>query len=219
MKKIIGVTPRLLIEDGVEKQFVNTSYIDVLLNYDCNIIMLTLNNPNVDELLELCDGFLITGGSDLDPKFYNEENKGDSKGVDERLDTVDKAVVDYAYKNKKPLLGICRGHQSINVFLGGSLIQHIDKHRSIKGDHEVYSIKNEYLDFDEKIYTNSYHHQAVKESAPGMEVICKHLDGTCEAIIHKELPIIGIQWHPEKMYETKESKIIFDKFFEFVNKK
>ena len=76
MKKIIGVTPRLLIEDGVEKQFVNTSYIDVLLNYDCNIIMLTLNNPNVDELLELCDGFLITGGNDLDPKFYNEENKG-----------------------------------------------------------------------------------------------------------------------------------------------
>lgn len=217
MKKLIGVTPRLLMEDDVEKQFVNTSYLDCLLHYDCNVIMLTLNNPNVEEVLDLCDAFLITGGSDLDPKYYGEENNG-SKGIDFRLDVLDKVVVEYAAKTKKPLLGICRGHQSINVFLGGSLIQHMENHRGIKEGHEVVTIKNAYLNFDENILTNSYHHQAVKEVAPNMDIVAKHLDGTCEAIIHKELPIIGIQWHPEKTYESKVSKTIFDKFFEFVNK-
>ena len=150
MKKLIGVTPRLLMEDDVEKQFVNTSYLDCLLHYDCNVIMLTLNNPNVEEVLDLCDAFLITGGSDLDPKYYGEENNG-SKGIDFRLDVLDKVVVEYAAKTKKPLLGICRGHQSINVFLGGSLIQHMENHRGIKEGHEVVTIKNAYLNFDENI--------------------------------------------------------------------
>jgi len=217
MKKLIGVTPRLLVEETTEKQFVNSSYVNYLLKYDCNIIMLTLNNPNIEEVLDLCDGFLITGGTDVDPKFYNEENT-DSKGIDSRLDILDKQVVEYAVKTKKPLLGICRGHQSINVFLGGSLIQHMDNHRGIKDNHEVVTTKNPYLDFDEYISTNSYHHQAVKDLAPNMEIVAKHKDGTCEAIIHKELPIIGVQWHPELMDGTKESKIIFDKFFDFINK-
>ena len=65
MKKLIAVTPRLLTEDGVEKEFVNRSYVKSLLKYDANIIMLTLNNPNVDEILDLCDGILVTGGSDI----------------------------------------------------------------------------------------------------------------------------------------------------------
>lgn len=217
MKKLIGVTPRLLVEETTEKQFVNSSYVNYLLRYDCNIIMLTLNNPKIEEVLDLCDGFLITGGTDVDPKFYNEENNG-SKCIDDRLDILDKQVVEYAVKNKKPLLGICRGHQSINVFLGGSLIQHMENHRGIKEGHEVKTVKNAYLAFDENILTNSYHHQAVKDLAPNMEIVAKHADGTCEAIIHKELPIIGIQWHPELMITSNESKIIFDKFFEFVNK-
>ena len=69
------------MEDDVEKQFVNTSYLDCLLHYDCNVIMLTLNNPNVEEVLDLCDAFLITGGSDLDPKYYGEENSDEESYV------------------------------------------------------------------------------------------------------------------------------------------
>lgn len=217
MKKIIGVTPRLLVEDGVQKQFVNNTYVSAMLQYDVNIIMLTLDNPAIDEVLALCDGLLVTGGSDIDPKYYGEENKGDSQEVDSRLDTLDKQVIEYAIAHKVPLLGICRGHQSINAFLGGSLIQHIDNHTSKKDGHEVHTIPNRLLDFDENIITNSYHHQAVGQVAPNMTAIAFHKDGTVEAIIHNELPIIGIQWHPEKAPSKKESKIIFDKYISLVN--
>lgn len=217
MKKLIGVTPRLLVEDGVQKQFVNNTYVSALLNYDVNVIMLTLDNPCVEDILSLCDGFVITGGSDLDPKYYGETNEGLSKGVDERLDILDKKVVEYAKEHKVPMLGICRGHQSINTFLGGSLFQHIDNHTSIKANHEVQTLPNRLLAFDKDILTNSYHHQAVKKLAPGLVEVAKHGDGTNEAFIHEELPVIGIQWHPEKDPEWKESKLIFDKFIELVN--
>lgn len=218
MKKLIAVTPRLLIEDGVQKQFVNNTYVKALLQYDVNVIMLTLDNHCVEDILSLCDGLLITGGSDLDPKFYGEPNEGLSKNVDARLDTLDKQVVEYAKAHKVPTLGICRGHQSLNTFLGGSLIQHIDNHTSKKADHEVETLPNRLLNFDKEILTNSYHHQAVKKLAPGLVEVAKHKDGTNEAFIHEELPIIGIQWHPEKDPDWKESKMIFDKFIELVNK-
>lgn len=217
MKKLIGLTPRLLTEENVLKQFVNDTYVKALQLYDCNTIMLTTNNPNVEEILDLCDGFLVTGGCDMDPKYYGEENKGESKGVKPDLDVLDKIVIEYAVKNKKPLLGICRGHQSINVVLGGSLYQHIDNHADIVDDHEVVTIKNDILNFDEKIITNSYHHQAVKKLAPEMIEIARHLDGTNECFVSQKLPIIAVQWHPEKQIEKKESKMIFEKFVEYVN--
>lgn len=219
MKKLIAVTPRLLTEDGVEKEFVNRSYVKSLLKYDANIIMLTLNNPNVEEILDLCDGFLITGGSDMDPKYYGEVNEGLSQGVSEELDTLDKIVVEYAVKNKKPLLGICRGCQSINVVLGGSLHQHIGTdHKGKAYDHTVVTTENDVLKFEKNIIINSYHHQAVNKVAPGLQVVARHTDGTIEALVHENLPIIAVQWHPEKFDNDPVSKIIFDKFFEFIGK-
>ena len=89
--------------------------------------MLTLENENIESLLEKCDGFLITGGDDIDPVNFGEVNTGESKDVMKELDDLDKIVVEYALKSKKPLLGICRGHQSINVFCWWSLYQDIGK--------------------------------------------------------------------------------------------
>ena len=217
--KLIGITPRILLEENVEKQFVNTRYVKPLIERNFNVIMLTLDNPNIEAVLNLCDGFVITGGFDIDPTFFNEVNEGLSKNCNIALDTLDKAIVEHAYQYQKPLLGICRGHQAINVFLGGSLHQDIgDSHRKIRFDHEVKTIKNRLLDFNNPIIVNSYHHQAVKDVAKDLEVIAWHLDGTVEALIHKNLPIIGLQWHPEMIADTKESKIIFDKFAELMNK-
>ena len=219
IKKIIGVTPRIIIEDGVEKEFVNRNYIEALQKRDANVLMITLNNPQIEDILALCDGFLVTGGSDMDPSFYGETNEeGLSKGVRPELDIVDKQVIEYAAKNGVPTLGICRGHQSINVVLGGTLYQHIgDAHKGVKYDQLVNTTKNRLLDFDEVININSYHHQAINKVAPEMEVIATHEDGTVEAIIHKTLPIIGVQWHPEKLQDTKPSQIIFDKFFDLID--
>ena len=120
-QKIIGVSPRLQKNADNEILQVNTLYLKALT--DRKLVPLILPYPEVDltKLLEFCDGFLIIGGNDLNPKYYQEENAGLSKGIDERLDKVDQLILDHAIKNKKPVLGICRGLQSINVFMGKPL--------------------------------------------------------------------------------------------------
>lgn len=218
--KLIGITPRILIEDGVQKQFVNTRYLTPLQKRQFNTIMLTTDNPNLEDILKLCDGFLITGGADIDPLYYQESNEGKSHNCIQSLDEVDRLVVEYAEKNQLPVLGICRGHQAINVFLGGSLHQDVgEDHRNIKANHQVKTINNQLLHFEDEILVNSYHHQTVKRLAPHLQAIAHHPDGTVEAFIHEKLPIIGIQWHPEVLINEKESQMIFDKFAELVNKK
>ncbi|MFA7435532.1 MAG: type 1 glutamine amidotransferase, partial [Bacilli bacterium] len=206
-------------ENGVEKQFLNTRYAKQLTSRGFNTIMILTNNPNVEEILNLCDAFLITGGSDIEPAYYNEKNEGQSKKVYPDLDVLDKAIVEHAFKNQKPILGICRGHQAINIFLGGSLYQHIDNHEDLAKDHMVQTTKNDFLAFKEIINVNSYHHQAVKELAPGLELIASYSDGTVEAFVHKTLPIIGIQWHPEILADSEETKLIFDLFKKYIEEK
>lgn len=223
MKKLIGVTPRLLTEKNVEKQFVNTRYIDQLTSRGFNTILLTLDNPNIDEILNLCDGFLITGGTDLDPVTYGEENNGLSKDIDKRLDGLDKAVIHYAVKHKLPLLGICRGHQSLNVFLGGTLHQDLgnlnEDHERVSNNHKVIMKPHPLFNFKEEITVNSYHHQAIKDLAPDLEVIGTHPDGTIEMVVHKTLPIFSVQWHPEIKNDLPYSNIIFNAFLKLVNDK
>lgn len=220
MIKLVGLSPRLITEDNVEKQFVNTRYLKPLQARGLNTILLTLENPNLEEILMLCDAFLITGGTDIDPSFYNEDNVGLSKNVDARLDTIDQMITLHAVKHKKPLLGICRGHQSINVFLGGSLYQDLEglnkDHNSVKGDHYITITNNSFLNLDETINVNSYHHQAIKTLAFDLEAIGFYKDSTIELVVHKSLPIFAVQWHPEINSDSKVSKVIFDKFKELI---
>ncbi len=222
--KLICLTPRLLEEDNVEKQFVNTRYITPLKERGFNTIMLTLDNINNEEILSLCDGFLITGGTDLDPANYEEDNKEDlSKNIDKRLDELDKLVVKHALNKEKPLLGICRGLQSLNVFLGGSLIQDLGEgnacHLSKKEDHFVKIVSDNKFNLNGELNVNSYHHQAIKKLANEVEALAYHLDGTIEMISHKNLPMIAVQWHPEIRHTSKESKLIFDIFANFFKEK
>ncbi|MDD3191489.1 MAG: type 1 glutamine amidotransferase [Bacilli bacterium] len=217
MNKLIGFSARILYEDKVRKQFVNERYLVPFINKGFNTIMLTLDNPNIESLLEMCDGFVVTGGHDIDPSYFNEENNGESKGCDPALDQLDCAIVTHAAKNKKPLLGICRGHQAINVFMGGSLYQDIGKsHSGTK--HQVSAASNRYFDFPHQFETNSWHHQSLKEVAPCFDVFVRSEDNTIEAIIHRELPMIGFQWHPEMMASDPISQEIFSKFALLISK-
>ena len=210
---LIGATPRTLTHEGTLRQFINDNYVEALIKYGCNVILLTLDNPKLEDVLDLCDGFLVTGGCDLDPVLYNEENIDNlSEGIDPRMDTCDGKVVRYAVEHKKPLMGICRGIQSINVFMGGSLFQHIPNHTGIKEGHKAIALENDVINLKGEIEINSYHHQAVKDVAPGLKVFAKHPDGTIEGLIGENLPIIAVQWHPERLQETNVSKVIFSKF-------
>ena len=214
-KKLIGLTPRIIVEGTVSKQFVNDTYFNAVASMGFIPLMLPLDIEDIDTLLDLCDGFVVTGGEDITPSFFNQENKG-SKECDIRLDLLDKKVVEYAYKSKKPMLGLCRGHQSINVFLGGDLIQDIgSSHQSVR--HEVITFDNRYFNFPKEMNVNSYHHQVVDKLAPGLIEIAKSKeDGYNEAFIHESLPIISFQWHPEKVPTEESSKMIFNKFKELV---
>lgn len=221
MSKLIGITPRLLTEGGVEKQFINTRYIDRLTVRGFNTVLLTLGNPNQKEIFDLCDGFLITGGTDINPLRYGEANDGVSKDIEDRLDQLDKDIIDYVLKHKKPLFGICRGHQSINVFLGGTLHQDLGNltpsHKAVSANHNVNMVPHPSFGFQDQIAVNSYHHQAIKDLASDLNVLGTHEDGTIEMVMHKSLPIFAVQWHPEINIDSPHSKIIFDAFGKLVN--
>lgn len=217
MKLIIGVAPRVMTYSNNYKLQVNENYFTPFNERDVNTFVLPLNSPNVEELFEFCDGFLLPGGDDIDPTCYGQNNdEGLSKDIDPALDKIDKQILEYAYKTKKPVLGICRGVQSIAAFLGGSLYQDMEhaglKHEHVDHLHEVTTLPNTKVSnlFKETFVSNSYHHQVVKDLPDGFIVTHMHQDAI-EGIIHTELPIFGLQWHPERM-DTIETKTIFDWF-------
>ena len=153
------------------------------------------------------DGIIIPGGGDVDPALYHEENVA-CFGIDKDLDKLEMDVIEEAVKAGIPILGICRGHQILNVYFGGSLYQHIDqaerhKHTE-KGDsaHKIDVLPGTFL---EEIYkettisVNSAHHQGVKKMGKGLVAAAVSDDGVTEAIYHESLPIYGVQWHPERM--------------------
>lgn len=207
----IGITTRIIYEDGIRKQFVNEQYIDYVKSANLIPIILPMTN-NIDEVLDFCDAFLVTGGDDIDSLWYNEPHSPHLGSFDLEMDKHDKMVIEYAYKNNKPLFGICRGLQSINAFLGGSLIQHIEdnSHKSLKNGVPFEVINNGSI--FSKVYNkhsqiNSFHHQAIKDLAPNF-VICGYSNGLIEAIAHKEKPIFAVQWHPEKIMDEESINLI-----------
>ncbi|HBY66223.1 MAG TPA: hypothetical protein DEG42_07655 [Acholeplasmataceae bacterium] len=217
MRKLVCLTSRTMLDElSQEKQFVNTRYVKPLTERGMNTMMLTLDNPSPEEMFNLCDAFVVTGGVDLDPMTYKDVNTGLSKDIHPSLDLLDSLVIKYAKTTKKPLLGICRGLQSINVFLGGTLYQDLAqlglKHSNIPGNHKINTVENDVIKFESEIAVNSYHHQGIKKLATGLKVIGKQTDGIIEAVIHESLPIIAVQWHPEMRPSSPESKVIFDTF-------
>ena len=158
--------------------FIHKPYLNLIKKHTILII-----NNNTD--LTQIDGFIIPGGYDINSKYYNEIPIS-CNNIDEEMDKLDMKIVLHAYENNKPLLGICRGLQSINVFLGGTLNQNILNHNN----------ENHFIYYNNKYYlVNSFHHQSIKTLAPNFKILAKSLDNEIEIIKYKN--IIGIQYHPE----------------------
>lgn len=217
---LIGIVTRTGMYNGTYKLQVNANYFEPLTKRGFSAIIISYCDPNLEKTLSLCDGFLLPGGDDIDPQYYGEENNGLSKDVDYFIDELDKKVLNHAKKYNKPVLGICRGIQSMAAFYGGTLYQDIPsanlKHEVKEKCHAVNTILNhEFAEsFKPTFITNSFHHQAVKDVPEGFVVIFKAED-VIEGMIHKTLPFLGVQWHPERL-DTIESKLIFDKFAKWV---
>ncbi len=187
----------------------------------------TLLPPLVDEefvsrVAGTFDSFVFCGGGDLDPKYYCEENIA-SKNICSIRDEFERMLFEAVYKTGKPILGICRGMQVINVFLGGSLHQHIDGHVQNEPrharTHNVSLIKGSPLSEilgEESIDVNSFHHQVVKVLADGLAVDAMDKDGYIEAFhVEGHRFLLCVQWHPEAYYDHCEtSRKIFKAFVE-----
>lgn len=164
-----------------------------------------------------CDGLLLPGGGDITPAFFGQNNQG-SRQIDTELDIIQLLALTHFINQKKPILGICKGLQIINIHLRGTIIQHLptaDKHQWKGADqtHYVYHIGCSRTDFFYQLYgtsalVNSAHHQAIDKTGEGLIPICQSGDSTIEAIVHTKLPIIAVQWHPERILDTGGMELI-----------
>ena len=151
------------------------------------------------------DGLLLPGGVDIHPGRYGQENHG-SVGIVEALDALQLDVLAAFVKERKPVLGICRGLQLINVFFGGTLIQdlpcsviHSKKPGEKDKAHPCIAHDGSWIAglYGQEFCHNSAHHQAVDRLGEGLiaDSNCP-LDGTIEALHHEKLPVYAVQWHP-----------------------
>ena len=144
-----------------------------------------------------CDGLLLSGGGDLHPARYGQAVQSSRLSIDPVRDEEEEALFHAFSSRGKPVLGICRGIQAINVFLGGTLSQHIAGHSS--SCHRVRCVPRLATIAGASPMVNSYHHQAVDTIAPSLHTAAWVEDGTIEALLHSSAPILGVQWHPERM--------------------
>lgn len=198
---VIGISARNVYINQKKKKFVNETYLIFCKKY--NLVPLLILKDNFHYLKDLCDGYLLVGGDDLDPKLYNEKNTS-SINIDQEIDELDYLIIKNAIETKKPCLGICRGLQAINTYLKGSLFQNIDEIH-YHNNKTLLNIKNsKFFAFLNKktIMINSYHHQGIKTI--GKDLLYTGVsDDIIELIEHKSLPLIGMQFHPE-LLNTKE---------------
>ncbi len=172
-------------------------------------LVATAEHPSVESLqaARQADMIILMGGEDVDPRLYSASEEYPGSGHHEpRADSAQIAVVLEALQQRKPLLGICRGTQLINVALGGTLIQHLpttSSHRAPtqSGDpfRSVRVSVDSALDGDVTAAPTVYcaHHQAIDVLGNGLRVVGHAPDGVIEAIVHETAPITGVQWHPE----------------------
>lgn len=176
----------------------------------------------LDSYVNEMDGFIFSGGIDISPCFYGENPHPLLGETSIRYDRCQIPLMQKVIAARKPLLAICRGNQVLNVACGGSLYQDVSLHSdnvmkhsqsAQRGDacHVVHlEPGNTFFDlFGKVVWTNSYHHQSVKELGHGLRVCGRTEDGIIEAIELENYPYgLGIQWHPEVMLESENSMLV-----------
>ena len=176
-----------------------------------------------------CDGLLLCGGADVDPSYFHQDNHG-SEGIDPKRDEAEFALIQAFIAAKKPILGICRGLQIINVALGGSLIQDLKPHLREVHTHspgssadKVHPVRAAADSFFAQTYgplfpVNSSHHQAIDALGAGLQPVLWGEGDVIEGLEHTSLPIFCVQFHPERMSfakrreDTVDGSPIFERF-------
>lgn len=177
---------------------------------------------SVYSIVQASDLLILPGGGDIDPAFFHEQNTA-SKNIDFILDRIQFVFLDAFIKFKKPIIGICKGMQLINIFFGGKLMQDMpfpmllchsydnrDRYHTIFRKPAIYPavLSNCPLrSLNHDLLVNSAHHQCI--SLLGKELNIQHYsqDGAIETIYHSSLPIFGLQWHPERLFVQGQNQL------------
>jgi putative glutamine amidotransferase len=212
MRPVIGITCRRVAGAGVAEYRLAAPYITAV--EEAGGIPLLLPALAVREQLPaaVCHGLLFSGGGDPDPRLYGEEELFPLDSMDRHRDDWEIFLVQQARQYAIPVFGICRGLQVINVALGGNLYQDLPAQLGVSHRQEKPAGKVSHRVLVEegtllarilkrkRIWTNSLHHQAVKEPAPGLAVAARSGDGVVEALEAQEGPfLLAVQWHPERL--------------------
>jgi len=231
-KPIIALTP--LFDDDLESIWMLNDYLEAIFAAGGIPVILPLDIKKEDlpEVAARFDGFLITGGQDVNPSLYGEEKMDCCGGINSRRDTLEIDLIREVLKNDKPVLGICRGLQIINVALGGTLYQdiaeqlYLDKETPYKQDkpygepfHPIDVIPGTPLHSilgKDRLDVNSLHHQAVKDLSPELKAAAISDKGVIESTYMPDKKfVLSVQWHPEYMMHKYPLHLeIFKKFVE-----
>lgn len=229
-KLIIGLTCSEKREMDFPSQSVNEDYIDAVIKAGAVPILLPICNDHdvIEAQLKSIDGLIITGGIDINPLCYHETYRFEQCESSTRRDEYEMKLIHMSSQMCIPILGICRGHQMINVAFGGTLFQDNKMSSPLVGQHQqkerkdypIHSIRVKkesflYTLFGDKYYVNSFHHQSIKKLADEFQIVARSEDSIVEAIQHDYLNIWGVQFHPEMMYKRDQKMLeIFKSFID-----
>lgn len=200
--------------------YMKSKYIQSLRRAGANIRWLSMTDPKLAEKTVACDGLLLPGGDDIDPSYYGQSRHEKCGKSSHTRDHAEHIMLEAFLSTGKPILGICRGQQFLNVFQGGTLHQHMDGHSDFKtrasGCHNVHIVPGSKLAslLPEEVFVNSLHHQAVDILGKDLTVTARAEDGTVEALELANHPFcLSLQWHPEHLSKTRpDQQAIFNAF-------
>lgn len=228
MNPVIGISTNFLTVDkgkflGMERIYVNKDYVDAVNKAGGVPLLLppVEDAETVCRYVRLCDGFILSGGGDINPALYGEIPHPKLEEFHSILDRSQWLLTQEILRADKPLLAVCRGVQLLNVVQGGSLWQDVSaidhpvmlhSQFSPRGDlfHPVDIAQDSILHrlFGDKLEVNSFHHQCLKDPGKGLEITATAPDGIIEAV---EMPdhrfVIGIQWHPEMLLTASDTML------------
>lgn len=228
MKPFIGITS--YTEGNGISYMVSSDNVDAITRAGGIPIILPyiLAKPVLDQIAQIIDGLYLTGGSDIDPILFGEEPHQNLGMITPDRDIFEIDLINKMLDLKKPILGVCRGCQILNIAVGGDmyqdiyaqiddkLLQHSQHAPKNHGSHEVNVLNGSLLyrlTGKTKLRVNSRHHQANRTVVDTFQTSGRANDGIIEAIESKEHSfVLGLQWHPENMINDQPSRKIFEGF-------